>query len=71
MNEIFRIQAIRKGKKMSQQDLAKKMGYSGAAIAMWETGDRNPPSRILPKLAEVLGCTIEDLYIQNDTKDSA
>lgn len=68
MNKLFRIQAIRKAKKMTQSELAKKMGYSGAAIAMWETGARNPPSRILPKLAEAMGCTIEDLYLTTDTQ---
>lgn len=63
MNQIFQIQELRKVHGMSQQELAQKLGYkSGAAIAMWETGNRNPPSKILPLLAEVLGCTIAELY---------
>ena len=63
MNGCFRIQELRKQNSMSQCELAKVLGYkSGAAIAMWETGDRNPPSTILPKLAQVLHCTIAELY---------
>lgn len=66
MNQVFQIQTLRKASNMSQQELAQKLGYkSGAAIAMWETGARNPPSPILPILAQTLNCTIDELYGRN------
>lgn len=51
---------IRKG--LSQEQLARLMGTTQAAVAMWETGARMPRADKLPKLAEVLGCTVADLY---------
>lgn len=60
---LFRIADLRKKAGMSQAELAQRMGYrSSATIAMWETGDRKPPSDVLPALAKELGCTIQDLY---------
>lgn len=48
---------------LSQNALAQKLGYiSGSAIAMWESGTRKPPSDLIPKIAEVLNCSIEDLF---------
>ena len=38
------------------------MGTSQAAVGMWETGARMPRADKLPKLAEVLGCSVADLF---------
>lgn len=51
---------IRKG--LSQEQLARLMGTTQAAVAMWETGARRPRTDKLPKLAEVLGCSVADLF---------
>ncbi|MFQ8761840.1 helix-turn-helix domain-containing protein [Intestinimonas butyriciproducens] len=65
MSTIFRIRELRQERGMTQAQLAKGMGLrSPSAITMWETGDRNPPSSILPQLANVLACTIDELYIR-------
>ena len=72
MESMFRIKELRKAQNLSQQALAEKIGYkSGAAITMWETGARNPPSRILPQLAAVFQCAVEDLFVSADTQNSA
>ena len=65
LSTIFRIRELRQERGMTQAQLAKGMGLrSPSAITMWETGDRNPPSSILPQLANVLACTIDELYIR-------
>lgn len=64
METSFRIRELRKAIGISQQELADKLGYkSGAAITMWENGTRNPPSSILPKIANVLGVSVGDLFV--------
>ena len=57
------IRRHREARGLTQGQLAKKMGYhSQSIVAMWESGDRKPPSDKLPLLARVLGCGIEDLF---------
>lgn len=57
------IRALRQAAKLSQAELASKLGYqSNAIVAMWEAGDRNPPSAKLPALAQALNCSIDDLF---------
>jgi len=64
IDKVFRIADLRKKAGVSQAELAQRMGYrSSATIAMWETGDRKPPSDVLPSLAKELGCAIQDLYL--------
>lgn len=38
------------------------MGVTRQCVQMWEAGRRWPSSADLPKLAKVLGCTIDDLF---------
>ena len=57
---------IKKG--ISQAQLAKLMETTQAAVAMWETGARMPRADKLPKLAEVLGCSVADLFAKPERK---
>ena len=69
MNAIFRIRELRQERGMTQAQLAKGMGLrSPSAVTMWETGDRNPPSSVLPQLAAVLGCSIDELYFHGSAE---
>lgn len=63
--EAIKNYRIKKG--LSQEQLARLMGTTQAAVAMWETGARMPRASKLPKLAEVLGCTVADLYTAGKT----
>ncbi len=53
----------RKSKKLTQQELAKRMDVTQASIARFESGDCNPTLVFLLKLSEVLGLmmTIDEL----------
>ncbi len=46
---------------LSQRDVAEKIGVSDAAVSMWETGKTSPRSSLLPTIARLYGCTIDDL----------
>ena len=42
--------------------LADRMGYTKSAIYYWEAGRYWPKTEDLPRLAEILGCTIDELF---------
>lgn len=44
------------------------MGVLQANIAFWERSEKPPRSEVLPKMAEALGVTVEDLLIVGDEK---
>lgn len=56
---------IKKG--ISQARLAELVDTTQAAVAMWETGARTPRTDKLPRLAEVLGCSVADLFAKHET----
>ncbi len=56
------IKQLRLKKQWSQKQLADKLNVSQQTIAKWENQKSFPRSVLLPKLAIVLNCTIEDLY---------
>ena len=53
-----RIKAARKAKKLTQEELGRKIGVSFQAIAQWETGRRNPKYETLLKISNALETTI-------------
>ena len=63
-----RIAAIRKAKGWTQAQLAEKMDVSIQAESKWETGASWPDVTTLPRLAQVLGVSIDWLFGQ-DTED--
>lgn len=52
----------RKKLKLSQEELARKSGVSRASIARYETNEQSPTLATAQRLAETLGCTIDDLF---------
>ena len=51
----------RKKAGISQADVARAMQVSTATVSYWETGKNLPSSRKLRQLAELFGCTIDEL----------
>lgn len=47
---------------MSQQAVANALGVQRATVGMWETGSIWPSARVLPALADLLCCSIDELY---------
>lgn len=50
-----------KVKKLTQEQLARDLGVRRSTVAMWETGKAMPRAALLPKLADILGCTVDEL----------
>lgn len=61
----------RKAAGMTQAQLAEQIGVERAALAMWEIGANWPSARILPALADVLLCSIDELYWAPETEEGA
>lgn len=55
------IREHRDAMRMTQEQLAKKIGLSTMTIARYEAGSREPRATELKKMAEIFGCTIDDL----------
>lgn len=56
------IRELRQKQGLSQQQLADKLGVSQQAVAQWENGERKPRTEKLQLLAEILHCTIDELF---------
>ena len=56
---------------LSQRAVAEKMNVSPAAVALWDTGKSKPRAALLPKLAELYGCTVDELLRQEQNQDTA
>lgn len=55
------ISSLRKEKNMTQNDLAKKMNVTDKAVSKWERNLSCPDINSIPKLAEMLGTTVDEL----------
>lgn len=58
----MRLEELRKKQGMTQNELAALVGVQQNTISQWESGKRHPTSTTLPRLANVLGCTIDELF---------
>ena len=64
------ISSLRKEKGMTQTDLAEKMNVTDKAVSKWERNLSCPDINSIPKLAEVLGTTVEELLNAQTKKES-
>ena len=64
-----RIEELRKARKLSQSELANKIGVTRQAVSAYETGKRVPKPDIMDKLAEAFDVSIP--YILGYTDDEA
>lgn len=61
MFTIVNIEQRRNDLDMTQAKLAEKVGVTQGAISMIERGERVPSLDVIIKLAEALGCTVDEL----------
>jgi len=47
---------------LTQADLAEKMNVTQALVSFWELGRNFPEASKLPKLSQVLDCTVDELF---------
>lgn len=58
---MSRLSTLRKAAGLTQQQLADLLGVKRTVVTNWETGVAITPTKYLLALAEILGCTVEDL----------
>lgn len=57
-----KIRKLRTDAKMTQEELAEKLGVSGQAVSKWENNAAAPDIYTLPKLSILFGVTIDELF---------
>jgi transcriptional regulator with XRE-family HTH domain len=55
------ISNLRKAKDMTQVELADRLYITHQAVSKWERGESMPEITLLPKLADLLGATVDEL----------
>ena len=56
-----RIAQLRKARNLTQQQLADQLNVTNRAISRWERGEGYPEITLLPKLADSLGVTTDEI----------
>lgn len=51
---------------LTQECVAKQLGIGRTAVSMWETGDALPRAEMLPEIARLYGCTVDELLNGDD-----
>lgn len=62
VSKIDGIKKLRCALGLTQAELATKVSVTQSQVAQWERGAAMPNAAKLPLLAEVLGCTIDELF---------
>lgn len=66
------VAALRKAKGMTQLELAEKMGVTDKAVSKWERDLSFPDVSSIPKLAEILEVSVDELMqVKADTKENS
>ncbi len=62
MSLTTRIREYRIRDRMSQEELAQRVGVRRETIGNLENGKYNPSLKLAMDIAQVFGCTVEDLF---------
>jgi transcriptional regulator with XRE-family HTH domain len=60
----------RREKGLTQAELAALLGVGQTAVSKWEIGKSLPQADKLPKLAQILGCTVDEILISKEEEKS-
>lgn len=58
------IKTMREKTGFSQEVVAARLNIDRSTVAKWETGVSAPRAELLPKLANLFGCSIDELFEQ-------
>ncbi len=65
----MKIKTLRESKNLTQMDVAEALQVSRTTVAMWETNKSVPRAQLLPRLAQLFSCTVDELL--TDTVETA
>lgn len=57
--------AARKHAGLLQREVSEALQVSMGAVAMWDTNRNKPRAELLPKIAQLYGCTVDELLIED------
>lgn len=63
-----RIRALRKEKKITQEEAAKLCGISNMSYCRYERGEREPDATILWRMADLFGVSVDYLIGRTDER---
>lgn len=61
-----KLKALRTAKKMSQKELAERIGIAKSVISFYESGDRFPSYDVLIKIARIFNVTTDYLLLDGE-----
>ena len=64
------ISTRRKELGLTQKDLAEKLNITDKAVSKWERGIACPDTAVIPKLAQILGVSLEELMTAKPAEDT-
>ena len=56
---------------LTQEQVAQDVGVQRTTVAKWESGKSRPRAELLPKLAKLFGCSIEELLVPGGPEKTA
>lgn len=65
-----KIRELRLERGASIKAVADSLGVSPQAVGKWERGEAYPQASLLPKLADILGVSIDALYAREAARDT-
>ena len=66
----MKIKKLRISQNISQKDMSKILGISQSALCMYESGQRKPSIELLPEIAKVLNCTVDELLRVDEPEET-
>jgi transcriptional regulator with XRE-family HTH domain len=65
------LEYLRKGRKLSQEDLGYKLGVSRQSVSKWESGAAYPETDKMLAMCKLFDCTLDELMNQNMQEEKA
>ena len=66
--ESLSFKSAREKSGLTQRDLATELGVDQSTVSLWEIGKTQPRAKLLPRLAGILGCTVDELLAPDASK---
>lgn len=63
------LRRMRKAAGITQEEIGERLGVVKATVSAWERCVTTPSINIAFRIAEILGCSVEDLYYDDSTPE--
>ena len=64
----MRLKQLRAGSGYTQKSVASLLGVNQSTVALWETGKTMPRASLLPRIAKLYNCTVDELLMPDDSE---